>query len=262
MGGRRLRTSVLATACVGTLVLTGCAETVNGTPTAASGGGAFPTTASALFTLINNAARTTKTARLSLHESLAGVQVTGTGDEELANGKATSLDLSEDIPSAGTIRLIILDSTIYVQLPPSLRSGSKPWILASPSSSNPVIAQLYTTLQQSMQSGSFTSITQYLQGASTVHLLGTPTMNGERVGHYKVTVDVTKLPADFPDRQTMIAAGVSKIPVELWVDAQGRPAEVSENVTVDGQTVQANVQLSNYNVPVHISAPPANQVGH
>jgi hypothetical protein len=47
----------------------------------------------------------------------------------------------------------------------------------------------------------------------------------------------------------------------MYVDSSGRPVQVTENFSVQGQTVSTKIGISNYNKPVSISAPPASQVG-
>jgi hypothetical protein len=44
------------------------------------------------------------------------------------------------------------------------------------------------------------------------------------------------------------------------VDGKGRPVKVTENLTVQGQTVDTTVTIGDFDAPVTITAPPADQV--
>ena len=73
-------------------------------------------------------------------------------------------------------------------------------------------------------------------------------------------VDVAKLPADLPGKDALKASGLATLPIELYIDDQGRPIRVTENFKVSGQQVTTVVTVSDYNKPVTITAPPASQV--
>jgi hypothetical protein len=60
----------------------------------------------------------------------------------------------------------------------------------------------------------------------------------------------------------MTASGVTSIPLELYLDSQDRPVQVTENLTVQGQRVTSKNVISKYDEPVSISAPPPGQVGN
>ena len=83
------------------------------------------------------------------------------------------------------------------------------------------------------------------------------------VGHYKINVDVNSLPTDFPNRDAAHAERAeARCLSSVYVDESGRPRKVTENLAVGGQQVDVLVTLTNIDVPVHIAAPPADQVAH
>lgn len=201
----------------------------------------------------------------SLHIALTTVAtsatVTASGDEQLRNGKLTALDLSETVSAAGQFRLIYVGGRTYAKLPANLNHSTKPYTLVTTSSSNPVIRQLATTLGATLGSGSVDSYGLLAQAARSVHNDGTTLVGGVPATHYSFVVDVTRLPATFPNRAAIEASGLTSLPVELWVDAHGRPIKVTEKFTVAGQHVSVQLAATRYDVPVHIVAPPASQVG-
>lgn len=74
-------------------------------------------------------------------------------------------------------------------------------------------------------------------------------------------MDVSKLPTTSAlSKQALAASGLKTIPVQLWVDDQGRPVKLTERLHVQGQTLHTVSTISRYNQPVTITAPPANQV--
>lgn len=246
--------ALLGTA-VAVVLLVGCARTTNGSPAET-----FPTTVQALADRIESGAKSLKTAHLAFRVGLAGESITAHGDEELSDGKPTGLALVERIPAFGTLRLIQSDDKSYVRLPRSQRTSDKPWVLVRPGSSNPVVSQLAQTLQTSNQLTAVDSIGALVGAAKNLRFVGTETIGSARVGHYTLTIDVSRLPDDFPQKQTLQQVGLSSLPLEAWFDTSGHTRKVVERIAVVGQHVSVLVRLGNFDAPVHISAPPPGQV--
>jgi hypothetical protein len=61
-------------------------------------------------------------------------------------------------------------------------------------------------------------------------------------------------------KKALAEAGVTKIPVDIWMDEQGRPQKLTEKTTVKGQVMFFDFRLSRLNEPITIAAPPASQV--
>jgi hypothetical protein len=202
------------------------------------------------------------TAHVELDFSLAGQQITGHGTEKLADGTLTALDVTETLPGGrGDIEVITVDGKTYGKLPASLGGGgSKPWSLVTSSSSNPVIAQLAPSLNSALASASPAILIAYVLAAKSVDNKGSETIGGVQTTHYAIVVDISKLPASVPNHDQLVGSGIATLPVDLFVDSQGRPVRFSDQLTVQGQTVAAETTLSEFNKPVTITAPPANQV--
>jgi hypothetical protein len=250
---KRTVVPVLVAAAV---LLTGCNQTQwidqVGAP-------ATPTDAPGLAAFLRDGTASIRSAHLELEVNAAGNKITGTGDETLSNGRAESFDLTETLPTVGDIRVLMVDQQTYVQLPAGINPTGKPWLLISADSSNPVVQQLATSLQSVTSSSSLDQYTAFTQ-AATVKLVGSDQVDGAPATHYALTVDVTKLPNDTPGRSDLLSAGLVKLPVDLWVDAQGRPVKVSEELTVQNQKVTTLVTLGSFDQDVTITAPPADQV--
>ena len=202
-----------------------------------------------------------KSAHIDLDIVAAGQTLHGSGDEKLSGGKLVAMDITEALPgSTGTIRLIIVSGKTYAKLPASLNTSGKPYVLVSPNSSNATVRQLASSLGTALSSASLGSVSGFITAARSVQSRGTQTVNGIETTHYSVVVDVAKLPASLPGKDALTASGLTTLPLELYIDKQGRPVQVTEKLTVQGQTVASTVSVKNYDQPVSISAPPASQV--
>lgn len=267
MTSRRLN---LLLALPAAFALVACTSSTSGdgkTTTPASPGisqrvpsGGTPADAAGLGALLLSGIKSIQTAHIRLDISLTGQSITGEGDEELAGGKLVAFQVSESVPGVGQIQLVIADGKTYAKLPSSLNKSGKPWVLVSANSSDPVIQQLASTVESAQSSASLGSVTAFVGAADAVKLAGHQSIGGLPTTHYSVVVNTDKLPPEFPGKDALTAGGLKTIPVELYVDGQGRPVQVTEHLTVSGQSVSTTIVVSRYNQPVTISAPPADQV--
>lgn len=250
---------LLASLAVAATLLAGCADSVNGTP-ATDGPVGFPTTASALAAKLKAGILTIRSTHLTLNESIAGQTLSGAGDEVVAQGKVSALSLRLSVPQLGTLQVLRTGSDTYLKLPAAQRTSDKPWVLVTETSSNPVVRAMAGSLSTADQLAGLDSAAIFVAATRNLKYLGPTTVAGASVGHYSLTVDVTRLPADFPQKQLLITSGLTKLPVQVWIDTSGRLRKLTEQITVASQTVTSVVTLGNFDAPVHISAPPADQV--
>jgi hypothetical protein len=90
--------------------------------------------------------------------------------------------------------------------------------------------------------------------------IGTEQVNGAVATHYSLMVDVAKVHgAGLTEaaKAALTQAGITKIPVDVWVDSHNRPVKMSEKFTVQGQIVSTEATVGQFNQPVTIAAPPA-----
>jgi hypothetical protein len=237
-----------------------------GASTGSAGGsaaapGGKPTDAAGLGGLMQSAIAGITSAHISLDVDAAGQKVSGAGDEKLSAGKLVAMDITEQLPGgAGSLQLIIVGGKTYAKLPPSLNKSGKPYVLVTQDSSNATVRALAGSLNSALSSASIGSVGAFITAAKTVKLVGTGTVNGVKATHYSVVVDISKLPADLPGKDALASSGLKTLPLDLYVDDQGRPVRVNEDFKVQGQEVSSNVTVTNYNNPVNVTAPPASQV--
>jgi hypothetical protein len=184
------------------------------------------------------------------------------GDETLANGTLSAMQLSEKV-GALNLTIMLVDHDVYLKLPPSLNTFGKPWTKATVGSANPILKQLASSISSVQQSVSLSQYESLAQAAVSVEAVGTEQVNGTTATHYSLIVDVTKIHSEAITeemKKTLAAAGVTRIPIDIWLDEQGRPQKLTERITVQGQVTAFDFRLSRLNEPVTIAAPPASQV--
>lgn len=199
-------------------------------------------------------------AHISLNIGVSGQAITGAGDEKLSSGKLTALDLTEQIPGAGALRLIIADGKTYVKLPTAANKSGKPYVLVRAGSSDPTVRQLAASLASTQSSASLANTVAFVTAADSVKNGGSTTAAGVPATRYDVTVNVAKLPSTYPGKAALAQTGITSLPVQIFLDSSGRPVQVLENLKVAGKAVSTKVTVTKYNQPVTISAPPASQV--
>jgi hypothetical protein len=264
MNSRRF-CAVLALSCL----LAACSSSTSGKGSTGSSGaagssaapGGKPSDAAGLGGLMQSAIAGITSAHISLDIDAAGQKVSGAGDEKLSAGKLVAMDITEQLPGgAGSLQLIIVDGKTYAKLPPSLNKSGKPYVLVSPDSSNATVRALAGSLDSALSSASIGSVGAFITAAQTVKLIGSATVGSVKATHYSVVVDIAKLPADLPGKDALASSGLKTLPLDLYIDGQGRPVRVNEDFKVQGQEVASNVTVTNYNKPVTVTAPPAGEV--
>jgi hypothetical protein len=204
----------------------------------------------------------TTSVHLALVENTAGEELTATGDERLHDDSVVALDITDTLPAGeGSVTILLVGANTYVKLPAKLNTSGKPWLLVTSTSSNPAVQALAPSIQSARSSGSLSNYTAFAMAASSVTVVGPQTVGGTPTTHYHVVVDPTKLPDSNPGKSALVASGVTSVPVDLYLDAHGRPIEVDETIEISGQQTTSKISLSRYNQPVTITAPPADQVG-
>jgi hypothetical protein len=118
----------------------------------------------------------------------------------------------------------------------------------------------------SSQGADPTQMLSYLQGvSSSVTSTGTTTIRGSQATGYQATIDLDKVAAkENSDQQQATkkaeqALGTSSVPIEVWLDGQGRLVRehVAMTVTAAGHKVSTDttIDMYDYGTPVSIKAP-------
>jgi hypothetical protein len=246
------------------LTLAGCGGD-DTTPAAASSASATPTatsTASAGYQVVLASAQQSAAANsakfsLTVAGTTAGQALNVTADGAF-DAKAQAVQMKLTLPAAAggsAVSLRLVGGHAYLSGAPLTADGS--WA--------------EVPLSTLAQSGFTTSTTdpaallQQLQGASNdVTEVPATTVRGVQVKGYQGSIDLAKalaqLPAGAAKEQAQAAAtqsGITQIPFTLYVDAQNRPARLTEQVTANGSTTSISMDFYDWGSAVDVTAPDA-----
>jgi hypothetical protein len=253
------RTRVVALAGA-VLVVAGCSTTTKGT-----GIGPAFTTVAGLGAALAHANAQLKSEQGSLHLTAGPIDETGTFSGQLDGGNVVSLEARYTTTLQGNIsklHMIIVGGKLYVER----GSGAKPWVIATPDSPDPVVAELAKDISGTLTQSGVQQFVLMVSAAQNLKLLGQETVDGVSCMHYSLSVDTRtaaqKLPGTQGQQMQQAAdAGVASIPLNLWVDGQSLVRKVTDKVTTEQATAALELRLNHFNEDVHISAPPPSQIG-
>jgi len=253
------RTRAAALAVVAIAAAAGCSTTTRG-----AGVGPAYTSVAGLAAKITQSASQLKSAQGTLHVESGPLTQTSTFREQFGGGLVTAFDDQVDTTLQGTntkLHLVYADKKLYVDR----GQNGKPWVVASPDSSDRVVAQLAQTLPQTLAQSGITYYALMLSAAHDLKVVGAENVDGVPTIRYHFVVDpralLPKLPPDQAQQmQQAVDAGVDSVPADEWIDAQGRPVKVTDSVTAQGQTAHVEFRINHYDDPITIQAPPADQI--
>jgi hypothetical protein len=211
----------------------------------------------------------------------APIVFTGEGefDYEAQKGRF-AYDLSDLFAAAGQdfgsepAEIVIDGTVIYMKFPAltSLLPGATDWLKFDLTTLGQQSGIDLSQLQQ-LNQGDPTAILEYLRATGEVEEVGTEEVDGVETTHYRATVDVDKAVAQAPEEtrdqvQAQIdqlkAAGISELPIDVWIGSDGLPRRLAYDITVDVSGQEAHtvleMNLTDYGVDVQIEPPPADQV--
>jgi hypothetical protein len=161
------------------------------------------------------------------------------------------LQMAMDAPGQGSMQMRVVNGSFYLQgANLGLSSTSeKPWVRLDAASS---------AMSAAIDSLPATSPSQIaaLHGISQVTKLGPATVKGVPATEYRVRMDTSKATALFGAASSSLSQLPRTLDADVWVDSNCRPIRISMDVA----TVSIDIEMSRWNKPVHIVAPPASQV--
>ncbi|MGD0881349.1 MAG: hypothetical protein ABSB09_07265 [Acidimicrobiales bacterium] len=217
-----------------------------------------------------------RTADVSLTETVTGgttgtVTVNGSGQVDFTTGDA---QFTLTVPPVGSITMRLLKPEVYLQLPAAADAGlpgGVSWVsLDLDTVTKSLTGQSLSQLSSSADVS--TDGLSYLEGVSAdgVTTVGPATIDGVSTTEYSATIDLAKVGDQRPPRvraalqRLESSVGLSNVPIQVWIDAQGQVRQESfqETVTAGGasHSVSATIGYSDFGTPVSVVAPPANQV--
>ncbi|MER6348737.1 hypothetical protein ACWC10_04560 [Streptomyces sp. NPDC001595] len=268
--GRRIGALSVAGVLAGT-VLAGCGND-DGTAGAAKESPAADTQEQGTRAVRSAYDRTAEedTARVSLK-----VRSSAGGESVTANGEGT-VDLEDgDSVMAVTaqgqrMEQRVIDQVLYQKLPEGQAPDGKPWIRIDLEK----VAAQQGAGSQSMSDPAQSAAFAKAIDDKDVTKKGTATIDGVDTTRYRVTVDVAKL----PDGDTLAEQLGPTLPMDLWLDEQGRIRRQQVDMTVKATpttkddtstkassaprraTVRTVLEFTDFGTEVDADTPPARQV--
>jgi quinol monooxygenase YgiN len=201
----------------------------------------------------------------TLHVKADALDQLSTLDETMAQGDVSAMDDRIRTTYQGkttNLHLIIASGKLYVD-----RSGqsAKPWVIATEDSSDPVVAQLAKNIGATLGQAGMHQYVVMVSAAQQFHLVGAEQLDGVACAHYHLSIDpraaAKKLPGEQGQQMQQAAdAGINAIPMDLWVDGNGRSIKLTDEVAAAGQKVTVEMRMGRFNENVSIDAPPDDQI--
>jgi hypothetical protein len=213
------------------------------------------------------------------------IKANGSIDERRRSGEMT-MDLS-GIPGlsalpgggAGTVRMIFKFPVVYLNMPflASQIPGGKPWMKLDVTKAAKALG-VDTSQFSSLNQTDPTQFLDYLRGSSgKVATVGSESLHGVPTTHYRATLELSRILDHLADGQRAAAkstleklGNANAIPVDVWVDAQGRlrrmqmligsGAAASSASPVPSFSGTVTIDFKSYGPIPPIVAPPASEV--
>jgi hypothetical protein len=190
---------------------------------------------------IQNGIKNTKYAHIvfSLSGGTGGME--GQGDTDYT---VTPANMKMTMSIAGRdMNLLLVDGVMYIE---SAQAPGKflKYDLSDPS--NPLGSQLTGQLDPAA------SMAKFAAAVSTVTSLGEEDLAGQSADHYVMSIDTSQLATASP-----VAGMPDELKADVWLDGDDRMVKSSIDV---GSGATYDATLSDFDKPVEITAPPADQV--
>ncbi len=260
-----MRRFALVIAAAGLVTLTACGTTVTGRAVPARAG-----TVTDLSYLVSSRTAAEHTVHFTYAASTSAGGITGTGQAEFTPGRvALQMDVTTPI---GAIGMVLAGDRLYLKLPQSLVPTAKPWIGVDPNGTDQASKALAAIVSEEQANTDPSKTLTQIQSAGTITRTSADQVDGQPATHYVISVNTAKLlasPAVTPQlRQLVSGSGVTMpatIVYDVWINSTNLPVRVgfSENVTRAGTSTKVTVDMTytQWGAPVHIQAPPADQIG-
>ena len=234
-------------------------------------GGGAPVAAANLVDLAKSLGdKTTEasSAHMTMTADAAGVKMDGEGDVKFGSSDAAiSMTLNT---TEGSISMVLLDGVLYMKLPQELEPG-KPWIKIDSSTNSEMAKALGSMNEQLSKNVDPRATLKEFEKAGEITDSNQEEIDGQKVTHYKIDVDVQKMvdeqadPSTKEEMQKAIDAGIKTLPVEVWIDKEGLPARFAMEMAAPNgsggtEKVKMQADYTDWGKPVDITPPPADQI--
>lgn len=202
--------------------------------------------------------------------------LTATGDMKFGNGHASG-QMMMNLPDLGEFTIVIVDTAIYMKLPPNLLSQlnqigqapTKQWVEVPMNGTTGSSALGSTANLANMMDP--THMIDEVKSAGTITQTTQEQVNGVQTTHYAINVSVAKLAQTMTDnpteQQALSTVKVPTVPFDLWVDSANLPVRLVSTIFEDSsvttgkaEQVTTTTNYSQWGEQITINTPPADQV--
>lgn len=159
----------------------------------------------------------------------------------------------------GTLDLLVVGGKTYVKAPGHARTPSRPWVVAGPSDPDTAIANLASAPRGDLVDDSLSEYVQLAESAVSISPPSATRLDGMAVTRYRVTLDNATAPVGALD--SFPASQVSPLPIDVYLDAKGRPIRVTASTQQGGRPAGLLLRFSRFDAPMHITAPSPQTIG-
>jgi hypothetical protein len=210
--------------------------------------------------------------------------MTGEGEFDYEKQQGTlSYDMGDLLPGGGDVEVIQEGLVVYMKFPSSARQGLPPgksWVKFDFEALGEETGVNLGALSQ-LNQGDPSQMLRYLRGASSgVKEVGEEEVRGAETTQYHANVDLRKSVEQSIDEvpqelrsgvrasveRVIELTGTSKIPVDVWIDDDGRARRIAMeyDVSVPGGASKVHLDLKmdffEFGVEVDVEPPPAGEV--
>ncbi len=213
-------------------------------------------------------AQTANSFKLHGTATTDGVTITEQGEESVnpLNADLTVSGGMLSMAGTGSIEMRIVGGTIYMKMG-SMAAGGKPWVKLDLANLGPQ----GQALAGMVRNANPVDDVRILVNSGDLTDEGSDNVEGVTAEHYHGTVQLSTLlnaqtsnlsPAEKAQISQLVQqSGVSSEVIDVWVDQQGRPVRIKEQVQTSTGLTEADRYLTDWGTPVSVTPPPADQVG-
>jgi hypothetical protein len=256
------------------LLAAACGGSSTATPTPTVTGGKTTSSTASLIAAAGEKTRAAGSARFSVEMSMNSAQGTGTISGEGVTGRNRAHmtmnlgGLAGSTLGHGEAEIIFENLVYYLRLPASSASqlpSGKTWLKVDLGKLSKQGGFDFSDLMQLNQTDPSQTL-EFLRGAGEFKEVGKDQVRGEEATKYHGTVDVNKAvenaPAEARDQARKIfeQAGVTTIPMDIWVDGEGLVRQLEFKEDVQGMSLSVHEELYDFGAEVDTTPPPADHV--
>lgn len=168
---------------------------------------------------------------------------------------SVEVDMGEAGAALGIERMKSVSSAnrIWMRVPASrvAANAGRPWVSTA-------------VTPGAMSSSDPSAVLAYLSSANgTPERVGDESVRGVSTTRFRSTLSVDTLLAGVPAemreqvRSTFTSAGITSVPIEVWVDGDGLPRRIETKVSTQGIDAVSRMEMFDYGKPVDITVPSA-----